>query len=143
MTYKFVTNFEIINPMETIKIPTGNLYTVCYKNSLIIKIPIDHTNNYRVSHGFYLYSCPHCNSDHYLLKEIVTTGMNEIQLLFSSQLIILENTVSKLEKENLYLRQQMEQMDKRLTTMEYHPPVTGGSEFHNLINEAKEAGDFS
>ena len=133
--------------METIKIPTGNLYTICYKNSLITKIPIDHTNNYRVSHGFYLYSCPHCNLDHYLEKEYdLNIGMSQRQLVFSSRLVILENTVSKLQKENLYLRQQIEridQIDKRLTTMEYHPPVTGGTEFHNLINEAKEAGDFS
>ena len=133
--------------MEIIKIPTGKLYTICSKNSLIIKIPIHDTNNYRISHGYYLYSCPHCNLDHYLFPDHdPNTGLSQINLVFKSRLVILENTVSKLQKENLYLHQQIEridQIDKRLTTMEYHPPVTGGTEFHNLINEAKEAGDFS
>ena len=130
--------------METIKISKGNLYTICSKNSLIIKIPIDDTNNYRVGCGYYLYSCPHCNAGHYLFPGYDPgSGKDGIQIVFNSRLVLLETTVSSLKNENLYLRQQMEQMDKRLTTMEYHPPVTGGTEFHNLINEAKEAGDFS
>ena len=130
--------------MEIIKISPENLFGICSNSSLVIKVPIDDTNNYRVSCGHYIYSCSHCNGDHFLFSDYApNTAMSKLELVFSSELVLLKNTVSILKKENLHLRQQMEQMDKRLTTMEYHPPVNGGTEFHNLINEAKEAGDFS
>ena len=87
----------------------------------------------------YITDCPTC----FHLVDIMPASYSWDRMpkesLISSMFDHLE---AKLEKYKSRIIQLEEQLDKRLSILEYAPPGQGGPKFQEIIQEAREAGDF-
>ena len=75
--------------------------------------------------------CPKCSK--LLSRSSYTRFGNNLPIY--AKLGSIEQTLKRID-------QRLDAFEKRLMTVEFTPPTQGGPEFHNLINEAKSAGDF-
>ena len=76
-------------------------------------------------------TCPKCNNP-VMLSSYSRFGNN---LPIYAKLAPIEEALKKIND-------RLDALDKRLMTVEFTPPSSGGPEFHRLMGEAKEAGDF-
>lgn len=59
-----------------------------------------------------------------------------------AKVLALQTRLVKLEAQLDKANSVIEAFEKRLMTLEFTPPISGGPEFHKLMTEAKAAGDF-
>ncbi len=116
--------------MNVVPLPTIKTYYVpCNKDSIIIEIPHNYSEIDREN-----LPKPYLDLDNYVGYIVCPKCKNRL---------LIDSLESCLNYRSLYLLAKQEQMDQRITQLEYAPPPQGGTEFNEILKEAKDAGDFT
>ena len=113
--------------MNIISLKNLNLpyYGCCAKDQLMFEVPTDSPEIKIRPHYIRYVICPECKQE----CQLTRCREEEPRYGFGPSVEMITFIRSFLA-------------EKRITQLEYAPPPNGGNKFQEILNEAKEAGDF-